>query len=183
MADALKGSAYLAGDSFSNADCAVIPYILRLELLKLDGMWAQFPIIADWWARMRARPSVKATIFDRMEEKDWAPFKNSRASSVAEGTGAAESSRVTRDTASRGGADLHREDAGTQDGAAPLGLRRRRGLNGSRTGTPVGSKSAALRVTKDQHAQAHAGWHTRPFHPIASRVEQRRPRSVRCPAG
>ena len=25
---------------------------------------------------MKVRPSVKATIFDRMEEKDWAPFKN-----------------------------------------------------------------------------------------------------------
>jgi glutathione S-transferase len=76
MADSLKDDAYLAGDSFSNADCAVIPYILRLELLKLDGMWAQSPAIADWWARMRTRPSVKATIFDRMEDKDWAPFKN-----------------------------------------------------------------------------------------------------------
>jgi len=34
------------------------------------------PVIADWWARMRARPSVKAAIFDRMSETDWAPFKN-----------------------------------------------------------------------------------------------------------
>jgi hypothetical protein len=25
---------------------------------------------------MRARPSVKATIFDRMSEADWGPFKN-----------------------------------------------------------------------------------------------------------
>ena len=76
MADALAGGKHLAGDNFSNADCAVIPYILRLELLKLDGMWAQHPAIADWWARVRVRPSVKATIFDRMEEKDRAPFKN-----------------------------------------------------------------------------------------------------------
>ena len=30
--------------SFSNADCAVIPYILRLELLKLGGMWDQLPV-------------------------------------------------------------------------------------------------------------------------------------------
>jgi glutathione S-transferase len=76
MAEALAGGKHLAGDNFSNADCAVIPYILRLELLKLDGMWAQHPAIADWWARVRERPSVKATIFDRMEEKDWAPFRN-----------------------------------------------------------------------------------------------------------
>jgi glutathione S-transferase len=66
----------LAGDSFSNADCAVIPYILRLELLKLAGLWDRYPAIADWWARMRVRPSVKGTIFDRMSEADGVPFKN-----------------------------------------------------------------------------------------------------------
>ena len=76
MADSLKSGRYLAGDGFSNADCAVIPYILRLELLKLGDMWAQYPAISQWWARMSTRPSVKAAIFDRMEENDWAPFKS-----------------------------------------------------------------------------------------------------------
>jgi glutathione S-transferase len=76
MAESLKGGPYLAGDSFSNADCAVVPYVLRLELLKLDRMWTQYPAVADWWSRMRARPSVKAAIFDRMTDNDWAPFKN-----------------------------------------------------------------------------------------------------------
>jgi glutathione S-transferase len=75
MAHSLKGGQYLAGDGFSNAECAVIPYILRLELLKLGALWDRYPAIADWWARMRARPSVKAAIFDRMSEADWAPFK------------------------------------------------------------------------------------------------------------
>ena len=76
MAHALARAPYLAGESFSNAECAVIPYILRLELLRLEALWAEHPAIADWWARMRARPSVKAAIFDRMTEKDWAPFKS-----------------------------------------------------------------------------------------------------------
>jgi glutathione S-transferase len=76
MADSLKSGPYLAGESFSNADCAVIPYILRLELLKLGGMWDGHPAVADWWARVRARRSVKAAIFDRMTEADAAPFKN-----------------------------------------------------------------------------------------------------------
>ena len=76
MADSLKSSPYLAGEGFSNADCAVIPYILRLELLKLSGMWERYPTVAEWWVRMRARPSVKAAIFDRMTEADAAPFKN-----------------------------------------------------------------------------------------------------------
>ncbi len=76
MAESLKDGAFLAGEAFSNADCAVVPYILRLELLKLSAMWDQYPVIAQWWARMRERPSIKAEIFDRMSEADWAPFKN-----------------------------------------------------------------------------------------------------------
>jgi glutathione S-transferase len=76
MAEDLKRGPYLAGDVFSNADSAVIPYILRLELLKLAGMWAKYPAVAGWWDRMRERPSVKATVFDRMKDSDWAPFKN-----------------------------------------------------------------------------------------------------------
>jgi glutathione S-transferase len=76
MADSLQRGPYLAGNDFSNADCAVIPYILRLELLTLSGMWDSYPAVADWWTRMRARPSVEAAIFDRMSEADWAPFKN-----------------------------------------------------------------------------------------------------------
>jgi glutathione S-transferase len=76
MTDDLRRGPYLAGDIFTNADCAVIPYILRLELLKLGAMWQQQPAIVDWWARVQQRPSVKSAIFDRMADSDWAPFKN-----------------------------------------------------------------------------------------------------------
>ncbi len=76
MVEDLKCDPYLAGDMFTNADCAVIPYILRLELLGLGAMFQQEPTIADWWGRVRERDSVKSTIFDRMREADWAPFKN-----------------------------------------------------------------------------------------------------------
>ena len=53
-----------------------MPSILRLELLKLAGMWAAYPAIADWWARVRERPSLKTAVFERMTEGDWAPFTN-----------------------------------------------------------------------------------------------------------
>jgi len=76
MTEDLKHGPYLAGNTFTNADCAVIPYILRLELLKLGGMWQQERSIAAWWERVRGRPSVKAAVFDRMTDSDWAPFKN-----------------------------------------------------------------------------------------------------------
>jgi glutathione S-transferase len=76
MDESLASATYLAGDAFSNADCAVIPYILRLELLKLSTLWDGRPAVAEWWERMRTRPSVKAAIFERMTEADWAPFRN-----------------------------------------------------------------------------------------------------------
>ena len=76
MDGSLNKGTFLAGDNFSNADCAVVPYILRLELLKLGAMWDQYPAVAQWWARVRERASIKAAIFDRMAETDWAPFKN-----------------------------------------------------------------------------------------------------------
>jgi glutathione S-transferase len=76
MVEDLKRGHYLAGESFSCADCAVVPYILRLELLKLSAMWQIEPAVTDWWARVKKRPSIKAAIFDRMQEADWAPFKS-----------------------------------------------------------------------------------------------------------
>jgi glutathione S-transferase len=76
MDQSLQSGAYLAGDTFSNADCAVVPYLMRLELLKLSAMWDHYPAIGDWWTRARERPSFKAAILGRMTEADWAPFKN-----------------------------------------------------------------------------------------------------------
>jgi len=76
MADDLSRGPYLAGGAFSNADCAVIPYILRLELLKLGAMWQHEPAVVDWWTRVSERPSVKSAIFGRMGDADWMPFRN-----------------------------------------------------------------------------------------------------------
>jgi len=68
------GSAWLAGKSFSLADAAVVPYILRLELLKLARMWERLPRIGDWYERVRARASVKKELLERMRPEDRAPF-------------------------------------------------------------------------------------------------------------
>jgi glutathione S-transferase len=74
--EAVQKGAYLAGDSYSLAEAAVIPYMLRLELLRLSGLWADYPGVATWWARMRERPSTKSAIIERMTDKDWAPFRD-----------------------------------------------------------------------------------------------------------
>ena len=74
--DAMKDDPYLVGNTYSLADVAVIPYILRLELLQLSRMWDKRPGVAAWWERVRQRPSTDTAIFKRMTEADAAPFKN-----------------------------------------------------------------------------------------------------------
>ena len=70
------GGGWLAGGELSLADIAVIPYVLRLELLRMSRLWDGYPGVASWYKRMLARPSVKKEILDRMRPEDHAPFKN-----------------------------------------------------------------------------------------------------------
>ena len=76
MVESLKTGPYLAGDTYSLADVAVIPYILRLELVNLARMWDARPSVATWWERVRKRPATETAIFKRMTEADAAPFEN-----------------------------------------------------------------------------------------------------------
>jgi glutathione S-transferase len=76
MEDALTHGPYLGGETFSLAEAAVIPYILRLDLLRLAPLWAKRPAIAAWYERVRERPSFSQAITGRMTEADAAPFKN-----------------------------------------------------------------------------------------------------------
>jgi len=74
--DAMKVGPYLAGESFSLADIATIPYVLRLELLQLSRLWDRYPQVGAWWERVRNRPCVEQAVTQRMVENDWAPFKS-----------------------------------------------------------------------------------------------------------
>jgi len=71
-----SGGGWLAGGAFSLADIAVIPYLLRLDLLRLSRLWQARPGVAAWYQRVLARPSVKKEILERMTPEDRAPFKN-----------------------------------------------------------------------------------------------------------
>jgi len=75
MDAALERGPWLAGEAFSVADAAVIPYILRLDLLRMSRLWQGRPRVAAWYERMRARPSYRKEIADRMTPEDHAPFK------------------------------------------------------------------------------------------------------------
>ena len=60
METALKSGPYLAGPAWSLADAAATPYIWRLDKLKLSRLWEDRGGIAQWYDRVRARPSFKS---------------------------------------------------------------------------------------------------------------------------
>jgi glutathione S-transferase len=65
MEDALADSAWLAGDSFSLADVAMIPYVNRLDMLSMSEMWTRArPRVTDWFNRVKARPTFKPAMLD-----------------------------------------------------------------------------------------------------------------------
>ena len=57
----LRGNPWLAGANYSLADIAMAPMINRLEVLSRPEMIGpeKRPAIADWWARVSARPAFK----------------------------------------------------------------------------------------------------------------------------
>ena len=60
MEQALTGRAWLCGDAFSIADIALTPYVNRLAMLGMEGMWqnGRRPRVEEWFATSRAgRPS------------------------------------------------------------------------------------------------------------------------------
>ena len=51
---------WLASDMFTLADIEITPYVERIDRLGLGGMWEDRPRLAEWFARIKARPSFKA---------------------------------------------------------------------------------------------------------------------------
>ncbi len=66
MEDALSQSQWLAGDAFSIADIALTPYVNRLAMLSMHGLWqnGRLPKVDDWFARIQARPAFKPALID-----------------------------------------------------------------------------------------------------------------------
>lgn len=64
MEAVLQGRAHLAGKMLSFADLTALPYLCRLEHLGIGCVLApeRFPAVAQWRARMMARPSYDAAI-------------------------------------------------------------------------------------------------------------------------
>jgi len=62
MDRALAGGPWLLGDEYSLADIGMTAYIDRLGQLQFEGLWASFPRVGDWLARVRARPSFAEAV-------------------------------------------------------------------------------------------------------------------------
>ena len=71
---------WLAGDSFSLADIAYTPYMIRLEHLGLDDMIRSRPRVAAWRDRLFARPSFKSAVADWFNPGTLAVFEAQRES-------------------------------------------------------------------------------------------------------
>jgi glutathione S-transferase len=61
----LEQSEWLVGDSFSLADIALTPYLNRLDMLGMDGIWKGcLPHLEAWWDRIRAMPNFVPCFLD-----------------------------------------------------------------------------------------------------------------------
>jgi len=65
MEDSLKNQEWLAGEMFSLADIGMAPYLNRLDMLGMLSMWLrQRPRLADWFERVKSRPTFHSSFLD-----------------------------------------------------------------------------------------------------------------------
>jgi glutathione S-transferase len=87
---ALSSQPFLVGESFTLADAALLPYVLRVDHLNLHGLLESRASLSDWYARVQARPSYKTAVADLLPEPMVAAFRKAGeavAEQVAEVTG------------------------------------------------------------------------------------------------
>ena len=86
MEDALGQHKWLAGDNFSLADIGLTPYVNRLDMLSMSGMWegGRFPRVTEWFERIKAMPNFKPCFLDWCPEDLTNDLKNFGAESWPE---------------------------------------------------------------------------------------------------
>lgn len=77
MDEALLKSEWLAGDTFSLADIGLAPYVNRLDMLSMSGMWeGRLPGVERWFDAVKARPRFKEAFLDWCPEALTNDLKN-----------------------------------------------------------------------------------------------------------
>lgn len=71
MEQALAVSTWLVGGKFTMADIAMAPYVNRLAALSMQDLWenGRLPRVAQWFERVRARPSFEPAFVDWMPKE------------------------------------------------------------------------------------------------------------------
>ena len=71
LEDSLAEHDWLAGNSFSLADIALTPYVNRLDMLGMSGMWTEgrSPKVESWFNRIKAMDSFAPTFLSWCPEK------------------------------------------------------------------------------------------------------------------
>ena len=70
MDKALTGNDWLVGNKFSIADIALAPYINRLAMMSMHGMWegGRLPNVERWFKAIEARENFKPCFIDWVPE-------------------------------------------------------------------------------------------------------------------
>jgi len=77
MDETLLKSSWLAGDTFSLADIGLAPYVNRLDMLSMSGMWeGRLPGVERWFDAVKARPRFKEAFLDWCPEALTNDLKN-----------------------------------------------------------------------------------------------------------
>lgn len=66
MNDALAMNRWLLGPRFSIADVSLAPYVNRVAMMSMQGMWesGRLPHLERWWGQIQERPSFKPSLLD-----------------------------------------------------------------------------------------------------------------------
>jgi glutathione S-transferase len=72
--DMLAAGPWVTGKQFTLADCALTPYVLRLDHLGQKGMIDKLPHLARWYEAVQQRPAWKTAIADWLPERAVAMF-------------------------------------------------------------------------------------------------------------
>ena len=66
MEAALRASPWLTGETYSLADVGMTPYVNRLAMMSMSGLWEAGvrPRLSEWFARVRSRPTFQTAVLD-----------------------------------------------------------------------------------------------------------------------
>jgi glutathione S-transferase len=76
MEKALADGPWLLGEQYTIADIVVTPSIDRMADLGFASIWeGKYPRVADWYARMQARPAFKQTFYPGARMSEFLPLR------------------------------------------------------------------------------------------------------------